>query len=84
MRGSIGKRLREMREAVDLEIPAVSKRTGISAGEIQIIEAGQLLPSPGELRGFARAYKVDFLELMILAGHMTRKDVARYQERPAA
>lgn len=84
MKRTIGEKLRTVRERLGLDIPTVSERSGTSAGEIQIIEAGLVAPSPGELRGLARVYNVDFIKLMILAGHMTRRDVTRYQERQAA
>lgn len=71
-------RLRAARLAQGLTLRDVSDLTngGISNPHLSELERGiETSPSPHKLRSVAKALKLDYLELMILAGYLTVKDL---------
>lgn len=79
----LAKVLTHARETLRLTVKEAADKSGVGVGEITFVEGGSGA-GPATLRGLARAYKLDLVELMILAGHLTRKDVTKHQEMKSA
>jgi hypothetical protein len=75
----LAKKLIHARETLRLTVREASAKSGVGEGEIAFVEVGRGA-GPATLKALARAYKLDLVELMILAGHLTRKDVTKHQE----
>lgn len=69
--------LRNARSEKDLTYSDVEvlSRGGITAPYVGLIETKNHIPSPDKLKVLARIYKMDFLDLMVLAGHVERSDL---------
>ena len=69
-------RLRQERVSRGITIRALEKSSGVSAAYISQIETSdQFSAQPKILRRLASSLKIDYMELMILAGHITRGDL---------
>jgi len=79
----LGATLQKSREVRNLTVREAAEKAGIGEGELVFTEGGRGA-SPATLGGLARVYSLDVIELMILAGHLSKKDVKRHQERQAA
>jgi transcriptional regulator with XRE-family HTH domain len=67
----LGKYLRESREAVGLSLRGVETETGISNAYLSQLETGKVeKPSPPLLQKLAKTYKLDYEELMRVAGYL--------------
>lgn len=47
----------------------------ITSAYIYLIETKDAVPAPKKLRVLAHVYKLDFLELMVIAGHVNTNDL---------
>lgn len=77
----LGRKIRGLRLKLDFTVRDV-ERTTIKSGYrvpnayLSQIELGQIkFPHPHVLRSLARTYGVDFLDLMVVAGYITKKDL---------
>ncbi len=78
----LGPRLREVRDRRDRSLSDVAGEAEISSAYLQKLEAGGVKqPSPNILYKLAKALKVDYAELMRLAGYVAPKD-SRAKKRP--
>lgn len=68
--------VREARQSRDLSLCEIQTLCGkeITDSYVGMIEQCKVVPSPKKLRVLARVLKLDFLELMVLAGHVTKND----------
>ena len=69
---SLGAYLKSARSALGLSLRAVEERTGkaVTNGYLSQIESGTVTqPSPNMLYHLARAYDLDYGELLVRAGH---------------
>ena len=66
----LGRRLREVREVRGWSLHTAARKAGVSAAYVQKLERGEVrAPSPHKLQNLARAYAVEYGELMGLAGY---------------
>jgi transcriptional regulator with XRE-family HTH domain len=71
----LGPRLREVRDRRDRSLSDVAGEAEISSAYLQKLEAGGVKqPSPNILYALAKALKVEYAELMRLAGYVTPRD----------
>jgi transcriptional regulator with XRE-family HTH domain len=76
MKTNLSARIRSARLAQGLGLRDVEAKGGISNGYLCQVEHGQVTDvHPKKLRVLAKALKLDYLELMILAGHLTIRDL---------
>lgn len=71
--GTLGEAIREAREtsSSSLSMRELARRSGVSAGQISRIEAGEVVsPSVQTLIALARALDLNPIPLLILAGHI--------------
>jgi transcriptional regulator with XRE-family HTH domain len=69
--------LRNARQQKGLSLRDIQKLSDntITNTYINNIENGDIIPSPKKLRVLAIVLKLDFLELMLLAGHVRKADL---------
>lgn len=79
----LAKKLKGRRESLRLTVQEAAAKAGVGVGEVVFVENGNGA-SPATLRGLGKAYGLGFIDLMIAAGHVTRRDVAQHVERRAA
>lgn len=72
---ALGKKLKNAREARGYTVRKVQRLAGVSNGYVTLVELGQTKPKPAMLRGLSKALDLNYLELMILAGHLTIRDL---------
>lgn len=65
---SIGKYLKELRQAARMTTREASIRSGVSSPYISEVEQGKKNPSPLVLRKLAKVYEVNYEELFSVAG----------------
>ncbi len=82
-RRRLAKILKQYRVENDLTREEAAAKAKIGVGEFVFVEGGKGAGSD-TLRKVARAFRLDFLELMILAGHITKRDLDKYLGRQAA
>lgn len=71
----LGPRLREVRDRRGRSLSDVAGEAEISSAYLQKLEAGGVKqPSPNILYALAKALKVEYAELMRLAGYVTPRD----------
>ena len=67
--------LKQMRKDRDLTMTQLFKLSGVSISYISRLEKGdRKIPAPETLRKLSKALKIDYLELMKQAGHLTKED----------
>jgi len=77
---AVGKYLKRSRAEQKLSLKVVSDRTGISDSALSHIESGKTeSPSPVHLKKLASVYRIDLIELYLLAGYLNFVDLADYQ-----
>lgn len=62
----------------DVELLSGNTITNVAVSNIEI---GKVTPLPCTLKILSRIYKLDFLELMVMAGHVERSDLKRVSVR---
>src|SRR5437773_137013 len=71
----VGTQIRSAREARRLSIRELSRRSGVSAGQVSRIESGETArPSRDTLHVLADALGADPIPLLFLAGHLTEEE----------
>lgn len=71
-------RLRQARLSQGMSLRDIARATGgkVSHPYFSELEQGkQIMPNPHKLRALSKALKLDYLELMILAGYLTVRDL---------
>ena len=73
---TLAKKMKNARKTQKLTQRDIEETSGVSNVYIGLIENGKALdPHPRILRRLAGSLKLNFLELMILAGHLTVRDL---------
>lgn len=77
METKLSKRLRNARISQNLTLREVEIicNNKISNPHIGYLEAGKGIPKPETLRLLSHALKIDYMELMLLAGYVTVRDL---------
>lgn len=73
----LGKVLLQARQQRGLSLRDIQKLSDntITATYVMNLESGEMIPSPKKLKVLAKTYRLDFLDLMILAGHVEAVDL---------
>lgn len=75
----LGKLIRNKRNQLGITQAQLAKETGISQVEIARIENGdRKFPSPKHLRKIALVLNIPIMQLMILSGYVSEKDVESF------
>lgn len=82
--GGLGDVLREARVAADLSLRDLAKRLGITPSYISDIENDRRVPSEDVLRLLANELKLDFDQLMAMAGRVGDQAERYLKQHPAA
>ena len=82
---TIGAKFQELRENRGVSLEHAARRAGMTGGALLVIERGLLARGPGaaDLRKLAAAYEINVVEMMIMAGHIEREDLADYMGKAA-
>lgn len=77
----LGEFLKQVRDQHNLSYKDVYRATGISDSKLSRIEKGSKAggPSPMDLQTLAKLYKLDLVELYLLAGYLDHEALAAYQ-----
>ena len=71
----INEYLKKRRGELRYSLTDVTRLTGMPGSSVSRIESGEYSPSSAKLRLLAKAYKVSYVELMKMAGHLTDEDM---------
>lgn len=74
----LGKLLKQLRKDKNLTLIQLSKISGVSNPYISQIENGKFIPSPEMLRKLANFFQVSYIDLLIVAGYVTKEELAVY------
>lgn len=74
---ALSQKLRATRLARDLSLRDMNKisRAAITHTYVMQVEQKGMIPSPKKLRVFAQVLDLDFIDLMMLAGHLKASDL---------
>lgn len=79
---AIGRVIRSRRQARQMTLTELARRTGISAGMLSLLERGRTNPSVGTLIAVADALGISTADLFGQARHSSQSPVIRREEQP--
>src|SRR2546428_3260240 len=69
---------------VENALKRIDSATKVSSGHLSLIEQGKVAtPGPRTLHSLARAMGLDYIRLMVEAGHLDRSELGRRPSKPA-
>lgn len=79
----LGRRIAKLRKATRLTQVQLAKEVGLSVGFISLVERGVNAPSIARLEDFARALKVEVVDLFTFPGRKPKRIMQRRISRQA-